>query len=191
LVIGWPWGGLSLLVGVANNQRHFFLMKDFLQERLIRPIVQLLTQGITPEKIALSLAFGFMLGIFPVLGTTSLLCLIAAMLFRLNLPAVQLVNVLVNPLWFALLIPFIRAGEWLFGAPPLGLTASQILALSHANLLHSIRILWLTALRAAAAWLLVGPVGIIVLYLILAPMIRRLARFHPPDTNPGEDLNVS
>jgi uncharacterized protein (DUF2062 family) len=150
-------------------------MKDFLQKRLIRPIVQLLTQGITPERIALSLAFGFMLGIFPVLGTTSLLCLAAAMLFRLNLPAVQLVNVLVNPLWFALLIPFIRLGERLFGAPPLAMTASQILALSHAGWLHSISVLWLTALRAAAAWLLVGPAGIIVLYLILVPMIRRLA----------------
>jgi hypothetical protein len=49
----------------------------------------------------------------------------------------------------------------------------------------------LTALRAAAAWLLVGPVGIIVLYLILVPMIRRLARLHLPDTHPGEDFNVS
>jgi len=150
-------------------------MKDFLQKRLIHPIVQLLTQGITPEKIALSLAFGFMLGLFPVLGTTTLLCLAAAMLFRLNLPAIQLVNILVNPLWFALLIPFIRLGERLFGVPPLAMTASQIVALSNAGLLHSIRVLWLTALRAAAAWLLVGPAGIIILYLILLPMIRRLA----------------
>ena len=158
-------------------------MREFLQKRLIRPIVQLLTQGITPEKIALSLAFGFMLGIFPVLGTTSLLCLAAALLFRLNLPAVQLVNVLVNPLWFALLIPFIRAGERLFGAQPLAMTASQMITLAHADWLHSISVLWLTALRAAAAWLLVGPVGIIVLYLILVPVIRRLA---PPPTSAAQ-----
>jgi len=150
-------------------------MKNFLQKRLVRPIVQLLTQGITPEKIALSLAFGFMLGVFPVLGTTSLLCLVAAMLLRLNLPTIQLVNVLVNPLWFALLVPFIRAGERLFGVPPLAMTASQILVLTHAGLRHSISVLWLTTLRAAAAWLLVGPAGIFVLYLILVPMIRRLA----------------
>ena len=93
-------------------------IKEFLQKRLVRPILQLLTQGITPEKIALSLAFGIMLGVFPVLGTTSLLCLIAALVFRLNLAAVQLVNLLVNPLWFALLIPFVRVGERLFGVPP-------------------------------------------------------------------------
>lgn len=160
-------------------------MKEFLQKRLVRPILQLLTQGITPEKIALSLAFGIMLGVFPVLGTTSLLCLIAALLFRLNLAAVQLLNILVYPLWFALLIPFVRAGERLFGAPPLALTGSQMLALAHADFLHSVEVLWLTTLRAAAAWLLVGPAGIIALYLILVPLVRRLARVHLlPGANP-------
>lgn len=153
-------------------------MKAFLQKRLIAPILQLLTQGITPEKIALSLAFGIMLGVFPVLGTTTLLCLIAALLFRLNIAAVQLVNFLVYPLWFALLIPFIRVGERLFGAPPLAMTGSQMLALAHANFLHSISVLWLTALRAAAAWMLIGPPAIIALYVILLPVIRRMARLH-------------
>jgi uncharacterized protein (DUF2062 family) len=166
-------------------------MKEFLQKRLVRPILQLLTQGITPEKIALSLAFGIMLGVFPVLGTTSLLCLIAALLFRLNLPAVQLVNYLVNPLWFALLIPFIRVGERLFGVPPLAMTGSQMLALAHADFLHSVAVLWLTMLRAAAAWLLVGPAGIIVLYLILVPLIRRMARLQLPSTHAGEDSGAS
>jgi uncharacterized protein (DUF2062 family) len=153
-------------------------MKQFLQKRLVLPILHLLTQGITPEKIALSLAFGIMLGVFPVAGTTTLLCLLAALLFRLNVPAVQLVNFLVYPLWFALLIPFVRVGERLFGVPPLAMTASQMLALAHANFLHSISVLWLTALRAAAAWMLIGPPGIIVLYVILVPIIRRMARIH-------------
>lgn len=153
-------------------------MKELLQKQLVRPILQLLTQGITPEKIALSLAFGIMLGVFPVLGATSLLCLVAALLFRLNLPAVQLVNILMNPLWCALLLPFIRMGERLFGVPPLAKTGSQMLALAHSDFLHSVRVLWLTTLRAAAAWLLVGPVGIVVLYLILVPVIRHMARLH-------------
>jgi hypothetical protein len=99
------------------------------------------------------------------------------MIFRLNLPAVQLVNLLVNPLWFALLIPFIRMGERLFGVPPLAITGAQILTLAHASFLQFIRVLGLSTLRAAAAWLLVGPVGIVLLYLVLVPMIRRMADF--------------
>jgi uncharacterized protein (DUF2062 family) len=152
-------------------------MKKRVRKRLADLIVGLLTQGITAEKIALSLAFGIVLGVFPVLGTTSLLCLIVAILFRLNLPAVQLVNALVYPLWFLLLVPFIRVGERLFGASP-AITISQILALAHENLRHSIGVLWLTELRAAGAWMLVGPPMIIVLYLTLAPIVRRLERLH-------------
>jgi hypothetical protein len=148
------------------------------RKELVDPVVRLLTQGITAEKIALSLAFGIVLGVFPVLGTTALLCLIAAVLFRLNLPAVQLVNILVYPLWFALLVPFIRVGERLFGVAPLAMTASRILALAHENLLHSIGVFWLTELRAAAVWMLLGPPMIIVLYLVLAPIVRRLERLH-------------
>jgi len=161
---------------------------QFLQQRLVHPILQLLTQGITPEKIALSLAFGIVLGVFPVLGTTTLLCFVAALVFRLNLAAVQLVNFLVYPLWFALLIPFVRMGEILFGAPPLAMTGSQMLALAHANFLHSISVLWLTALRAAAAWMLIGPPAIITIYVILLPIIRRMAKLHlRAGAHAGED----
>jgi uncharacterized protein (DUF2062 family) len=164
-------------------------MAQFVQQRLVRPILQLLTQGITPEKIALSLAFGIMLGVFPVAGTTSLLCLLAALVFRLNVPALQLVNLLMYPVWFALLIPFIRLGERLFGAAPLALNATQLVALAHANLWHSIQLLWLTALRAAAAWMLIGPPSILVLYLILLPLVRRLEQMRiarpQPDGNSG------
>ena len=168
-----------------------YLMKEFLQKRLVGPIRQLLTQGITPEKIALSLAFGIMLGVFPVLGTPSLLCLMAALIFRLNLAAVQLVNLLVYPLWLALLIPFTRAGERLFGAPPLTMTVQQMFALAHAGFFHSVSVLWMSALRAATAWLLVGPLGIVVLYLILVPVIRRMGHLHLPIVHTGGDSGVS
>ena len=67
----------------------------FFHRRVVAPIVALLTQGITPGKIALSLAFGITLGVFPVLGTTTLLCVAAALMFGLNLPAIQLVNWLI------------------------------------------------------------------------------------------------
>jgi hypothetical protein len=41
--------------------------------RVVDPILGLMTQGITPEKIALSLAFGIVLGVFPMLGSTTIL----------------------------------------------------------------------------------------------------------------------
>jgi uncharacterized protein (DUF2062 family) len=93
------------------------MKEGFLHRRLVRPVLDLLRQGVTPEKIALSLALGVALGVFPVLGSTTALCALAALALRLNLPAIQIVNYFVYPLQIALLIPFFRLGERLFRAP--------------------------------------------------------------------------
>ncbi len=73
--------------------------------RWLRPFIKLLRQGVSPEKIALTISLGIILGVTPVLGSTVLLCTLAAIVLRLNLPAIQLVNGLVSILsssscWF-------------------------------------------------------------------------------------------
>jgi uncharacterized protein (DUF2062 family) len=150
--------------------------EGFLQRRLVRPVIELLRQGVTPEKIALSIVFGVALGVFPVLGATTALCAIAALAFRLNLPAIQIVNYFVYPLQIALLIPFFRLGEKLFRAQHLPLSVPQIYAMIHASMSGTIRTLWTTTWHAIVVWCLLAPVAAIVLYLILAPVLRRVAR---------------
>src|SRR5713101_5645003 len=102
-------------------------MRDgFFYRRVVGPIGELLRQGVTPEKIALSVALGAALGVFPVIGATTTLCALAALILRLNLPAIQIVNYVVYPLQIALLIPFFRIGERLFGAPHFALPVAQV-----------------------------------------------------------------
>jgi uncharacterized protein (DUF2062 family) len=157
-------------------------MKEFFRRRIARPIVELLRQGVTPEKMALSLALGVALGVFPVLGTTTALCALAALILRLNLPAIQIVNYFVYPLQIALLIPFFRAGEELFGAPHLPLSITQILAMVHASLWSATRFLWTTIWHAAAAWCLIAPLCVGLAYVILVPLLRRVVRITPRET---------
>src|SRR5271155_6084176 len=107
------------------------MKEGFVYRRLVRPVLDLLRQGVTPEKIALSVALGVALGVFPVLGSTTALCALAALVLRLNLPAIQVVNYFVYPLQIGLLIPFFRAGEILFGAPHLPLSLAEILTVVH------------------------------------------------------------
>lgn len=151
------------------------MRSSFFSRRLIAPIVAFLAQGITPEKIALSLAFGIVLGVFPVLGSTSILCAAAAVIFRLNLPAIQLVNWLIYPLQLFFLLPFIRMGEKLFGAAPLQLSLSEMLAMIHADLPHAVATLWLAGLHAVSAWLLLGAPAILLLNFLLSRALRRVA----------------
>lgn len=144
----------------------------FFHRRVIAPIVVLLTQGITPEKIALSLTFGIVLGIFPVLGSTTILCAVAAFVFGLNLPAIQLVNYLIYPVQLFLLLPFMRMGEKLFRAAPVPLSMAQILTVAHAGLAHAVSTLWLAEVHAIFAWLLIAPPAIFLLYIPLSRILR-------------------
>jgi uncharacterized protein (DUF2062 family) len=143
--------------GSSRSPQPSIMKRGFFHRRFVAPIVALLTQGITPEKIALSLAFGIVLGIFPVLGSTTVLCAAAAVIFGLNLPAIQLVNWLIYPMQLFLLVPFIRLGEKLFRTAPLQFSLAQILTMVRADLPHAVSTLWLAEVHAIVAWLLTGP----------------------------------
>jgi uncharacterized protein (DUF2062 family) len=151
------------------------LDRGFFHRRLIAPIVALLTQGITPEKIALSLAFGIGLGVFPVLGSSTILCAVAALILGLNMPAIQLVNYVIYPLQLIFMLPFIRLGEILFRAAPLQLSLTQMLAIARENQPRAFATLWLAGVHAATAWLLIGPLLIFLLYLALSRLLRHVA----------------
>jgi uncharacterized protein (DUF2062 family) len=151
------------------------MKRGFFHRRMVAPIVALLTQGITPEKIALSLAFGIGLGIFPVLGSTTFLCAVAAVIFGLNLPAIQLVNWLIYPLQLVFFVPFIRMGEKVFGAAPLRFSLGQMLAMIRADLPHAVATLWLAELHGIFAWLLTGPAAIFLIYFLLSRILRQVA----------------
>jgi uncharacterized protein (DUF2062 family) len=152
------------------------VQQGFFHRKLVRPILDLLRQGVTPEKIALSLALGAALGVFPALGWTTALCTIAAIVLRLNLPAIQIVNYLMYPAQIVLLVPFFRLGEKLFRAPHLAVSAPQIYGMIHASAWNAIKLLWTTTWHAMVAWGLIAPVFVGLMYVILTPVLRRVLR---------------
>jgi uncharacterized protein (DUF2062 family) len=151
-------------------------IRAFFRRRLIEPILDLLRQGVTPDKIALSLAFGLGLGIFPVLGVSTVLCTVAAILLRLNLPAIQLVNYLASPVQLALIIPFVRVGEHLVNAVPQPLSIGAGFDLLAAGVVHAVTVLWDAIVHAALGWMIIGPVLIFVLYRLFTPLLVYAAR---------------
>jgi len=150
-------------------------MKSFLQRRIITPIRQLLLSGITPQKIALSMACGIVVGVFPVMGTTTILCTLIAVTFGLNLPATQLVNYFIYPAQLLLIVPFIRIGEFILRIDRTQLSLSQMVALFRANQLQALHMLWKLALHGIVAWMLIAPFIFFILYRIFLFAITRLA----------------
>lgn len=149
-------------------------MKRLHDNRLTRLLLNLLKQGTTPHKLALAVALGVLLGVMPVIGTTILSCTVAALLLRLNLPLIQLVNNLVYPLQILLLIPFAQAGQWLFREPPLPFSAGQIVGMVKAHPWDAIVQLWHYTLHGLVAWLLFCAVAGPLLYALTWFLLRRL-----------------
>ena len=141
--------------------------------RLTRLILSLLSQGITPHKVALTLVLGVLLGVMPIIGASTALCAVAALALGLNLPLIQLVNYLVYPLQFLLLIPFVQVGQWLFRQPPLPFTLTDIKAKMEAGLWRAIVELWGYAMHGLVAWAILGSVTGLVAYALLLPLLRR------------------
>lgn len=151
-------------------------ISKFFDRALVTPLINILKQGLSPQKLAMSVALGLALGTFPMLGATTLLCTAAAILFRLNMPSIQLINYFTYPLQLALFIPFIRIGEFLFNQPPIPLDLIQIFALLQTDLLGAIKSLWWTNMRAIVAWLIIVPPIAAIVYTLLLPAF---ARFVP------------
>lgn len=138
-------------------------------------LVDQIRQGLTPHEIALTLGVGLCLSVPPVLGTTTLLCTLAAILLRLNQPLIQTINVVAYPLQLLLLVPFLRAGEWLFRTPHTPLSPARILALGKADPLGTIASLWTVTWHGAVVWVVASlPAGYLV-YRLSRPALERLA----------------
>jgi uncharacterized protein (DUF2062 family) len=149
---------------------------DFFKRRLVSPLLQLLRQGVTPEKLALSVALGATIAIVPVLGVSTALCALLAIVLRLNMPAIQIVNYLMTPVQLLLIIPFLRFGELLARAPRYPVTLESGLALLSHGIVNAVRVLWDAIVHASLGWLVLAPFTAALLYFVCKPVFRRMRR---------------
>ena len=150
--------------------------RSFWQRRIVGPIVAQLRRGITPEKVALTIALGTVLGVFPILGSTMLLCALAAAMFRLNQPIIHLVNYIAYPLQLILIIPIYRAGETLFQREHVPLSIPLIFERFRADFWQFLLDFGLIAIHGIVVWCLLAPFAAISIYYATRPALRALAR---------------
>jgi uncharacterized protein (DUF2062 family) len=163
---------------------------NFWRRRIRDPLLALLLQGMSPRRLALCVAIGIVVGNIPILGVSTLLCAAIALLFRLNLPAIQLAQWAMAPTQLLLIIPFVRLGEWLLRAPHQAVSVREGAALIAQGVGHAVSVLWDAIVHAGFAWIVVAPVAGYALYRVLTPVFTRLAArlgpaAVPPPVNPA------
>jgi uncharacterized protein (DUF2062 family) len=149
-------------------------IRAFLQRRLIQPILSFLSQGVTPEKLSLTIALGIIIGMLPVFGIASLVCAFLAFSLRLNMAAIQLAHYAATPLQVLLLVPFIRIGGLVFNQPPLSISFSQLYHMFVTDVLATFQNLWFTFLMGFLGWLMVSIPLAFLLYFITLPVFKKL-----------------
>jgi hypothetical protein len=160
-------------------------MRGLLRRRIAGPLLLLLKEGLTPETLALSLALGGTLGLFPVVGATTALCVAAGVALRLNHPALQLANFAVYPLQLPLVLAFVRLGERIVGASPIPFSVERLLIVFREDPLGFLGRFGWTGLHGVLGWLSVAPLFGAALYAGLVPVLRHAARLAAPAGEPA------
>jgi uncharacterized protein (DUF2062 family) len=132
-----------------------------------------LLRGVSPRKLALTFAIGFVVGFLPVLWGATLLCAGLAFLFGLNQAGIQAANYLAYPVQIALFVPFYRMGARIFPWGP-SLSGEALVKGFKQGWTGNATLVFVATLKAVGAWLLIAPPVAILLYLILRPVLTRM-----------------
>jgi uncharacterized protein (DUF2062 family) len=130
--------------------------------------------GATPEKLAWSIALGLVVGVNPLLGSTTLVCLALAAIFRLNLAASQLANHLMYPVELLLIVPFLSLGARVFHTGPIPLSPKVLFFEARTHPFALVKSLWVWEWHALVLWGAASVVLFPAIALLLTPVLRRL-----------------
>ena len=143
-------------------------VRAFFRCKVMRPLLRLLRGGVSPKRLAWSIAVGAVIGINPVIGLTTVIVILVAMLFRLSHVATQTSTHIVAPFQWLLFLPFIQAGVYLFHTRKLPMDRHQIEHLSH-HPVKLIRNIWQWEWHALIIWAVIAA----ILCPLLAVYLRR------------------
>ena len=94
---------------------------------MLPSVGEVFSGGESVSKTAWTVALGFAIGMFPLIGVTTIMCALFACVMRLRQAPIQIGNYAALPLQIILVIPFLRLGERIAGAERFVLDAPALL----------------------------------------------------------------
>jgi uncharacterized protein (DUF2062 family) len=138
----------------------------FNRKHISNVLREALRTGTTPRQLALTFALGFVISIFPIVGTTTWICLGLAIVFRLNIAIIQIVNYLAFPVQLVLILPFINIGSFVFNLNPFPYTQHELIAMLKTNFWGLVSEAGISLGSGVVIWSLVSiPLFLSVFYL--------------------------
>ena len=133
-----------------------------------------LTQGSTPEKLAQSLAVGVLIGIFPLLGLTTLLAGLLGHFFKLNHIVVQTANYFMYPVQIVMIPVYIKIVSSVIDVGDVPIRPDLMVKAFAADWLLFLKQYGLIAVYAIILWTILSVVLFFVLQKLFLPAIIKL-----------------
>ena len=134
-------------------------------KRFKKLIIDLLNEGKSVSELSIAISIGMLLGIFPVLGVTTVTCIALGKIFKLNIPTLLAANYVVFPIQVVMIYALIKTGEFIFNLEN-QIDYEFFKTLLEEDLLVIVQTLGYNLLAAVASWTLLG----LILYLPLYNM---------------------
>lgn len=136
--------------------------------------IEQLKQGTTPEGVAMACAVGATCAIFPFIGVTTTMCLLACYCLRLNHAVAQAVNYGMAAVQLILIPVFLKLGAWICRVPAVSVNPEKV-----------IRDFWVgpeaffvaygwAFLQAMLAWAIVAPLSMFLTYKVVLATVKSL-----------------
>ncbi|GAA3748181.1 DUF2062 domain-containing protein [Terriglobus aquaticus] len=132
-------------------------LREFIRCHVLRPLLRLLRGGVTPRRLAWSLALGMAIGINPTVGVTTVVVILLAWMLGLNQVASQIGVHVVAPLHLLLFVPFMQLGVYMFHSRHLPFSAREIKHLSH-HPVRMVRDMWQWQWHGLVVWAIVAAI---------------------------------
>jgi uncharacterized protein (DUF2062 family) len=149
-------------------------VSDWLRRKVRDPLVAELRQGATPEAVSAAVVVSFAIAILPIVGVTTLICLAAGRIFRLNHVVMQIVNHASFALQLAFMIPFMRLGETITGARHIALTPKAIIDEFNRSFPDFFEKFWMAYVHGLIGWVITVPLACWLLHFFLRAAFRKV-----------------
>uniref|UniRef100_A0A0E0KXI7 DUF2062 domain-containing protein n=1 Tax=Oryza punctata TaxID=4537 RepID=A0A0E0KXI7_ORYPU len=162
----------------------------WIQNKVVDPLMQVVRRGAEPKQLAFSAALGVTLGIFPICGTTVILCGVAIAMLgsHCNAVTVMVLNFVVTPLELSLIVPFLRFGEVITGSGHFPLTSDAFKKVITGQASKDVM---LSIVHAMLGWLITAPFALAALYMVFIPCFKLMVdRFGGVPSSPRTPIKL-
>ena len=139
-------------------------------------IKKLLSEGLSPKRIAIAIALGIMIGIIPIYGVSTAMCGLVIWGFKLNAPVLFANHYAMTFVTPFLIIPFLRIGEWIFRAEPMPLSVTQLTEKFSEDAWGFFQEFGWSFLHASVGWVVSLPIVVGRIYVVSLLVIERWPR---------------